>query len=355
MISLYRYRLPFRQPFALAGMELAERDGIIVRFMDGDLDLISEIAPLPGFSLETTDDAIEVVKGLINEIDAHLKTPHATTWNAWLNGSSLPPSVRFGLDVLMRQRVAALSGTPFHVHLNPNAGHSIGTNAVLGIISPEELESKSEQLVAQGYRTIKYKVGDPEPYFDTWQRIRDRHPRLNMRFDANGSWQFGEAVRWTKQMEPIRPEYLEQPLAVGNESYMAELQHAISFHIAFDESARDLESVRSILNMSPRSVIILKPMLLGSIAELVDIMSSITSQGSSFTITTLIESGIGRNIVATVAAAYANPDIDHGLGTGSLYADDILADLNIEDGRFQIDPNPSSRIDNTLLDSFRIH
>jgi O-succinylbenzoate synthase len=100
-------------------------------------------------------------------------------------------------------------------------------------------------------------------------------------------------------------------------------------------------------------VIILKPMLLGSIHEMSEIIDEISSHGSKFTITTLIESGIGRNMVASIAAAFATHTVDNGLGTGSLFAEDILMDLSIQKGRFVIDPNPSSRINSTLLETFR--
>ncbi len=335
-------------------MKFVNREGLIVRYQDGLCEIFSEIAPLPGFSIESTDDVQSVAFGLIDVVDTHLKTPDLAAWNVWVKDEPLPPSVRFGLDALMRQRVAAIKGTPLHVSLNPKSEGSIGTNAVLGIIPPDDLEVQTDKLVRDGYRTIKYKVGNPEPYIEAWMRIRVRHPHLHMRFDANGSWQTDSANQWIKLLEPIRPEYVEQPIEAGCEPAMAELQRTVNFPIAYDESARDLASVLSILKMSPRSVIILKPMLLGSISELKEIIGAISSEGSIFTITTLIESGIARNMVASVAAAYSDSSVDHGLGTGSLFAEDVLEDYNMGLGTFVIDPNPARRINRTLLESFRI-
>lgn len=353
MISLYRYRLPFKQPFELAGMKLSEREGICIRFQDGSVDIYSEIAPLPGFSHESTDDTIELVRDNLGQITDHLKNPNSISWNAWLKASSLPPSARFGLDVLMSQLLAARSGTSLHLFLNPTASDSIGTNAILGIMPPNDLIKRTSQLIALGYRTIKYKMGDPSLYLDAWLRITKRFPDLKMRFDANGSWMQDQAEIWAKLLEPLRPEYVEQPFAVGKETEMVSLQSQISYPIAFDESARDIASVRTILQTSPQSVIILKPMLLGSIHEMSEIIDAISSHGSKFTITTLIESGIGRNMVASIAAAFATHTVDNGLGTGSLFAEDILMDLSIQKGRFVIDTNPSSRINSTLLETFR--
>jgi O-succinylbenzoate synthase len=335
-------------------MILTDRDGLIIRYQNNPLDVLSEIAPLQGFSRESTDEAIELVKDNLSEIHSHLMDPDSVSWNDWLITSSLPPSVRFGLDILMSKSMATRLGIPLEQFLHPSAQNRIGTNAVLGIMPPDDLEKRTSQLIADGYRTIKYKVGDPLPYLDAWLRIRKMFPDLKMRFDANGSWMQDQAEIWAKLLEPVSLEYLEQPLAVGHETEMATLQSQINYPIAFDESARDIESIKSILKISPKAVIILKPMLLGSIAELSSIIDTITSHKAAFTITTLIESGIGRNMVASIAAAFATDTVDHGLGTGSLFVEDILMDLDIEEGRFVIDPKPSSRINSTLLETFRI-
>lgn len=355
MISLFRYRIPFKQPFQLAGTRLLEREGFIIRYETDSLDVYSEIAPLPDFSPESTDAVLNTLFGNINEIELHLKTPDSDSWYDWLHGSSFPPSIRFGLDVLRQQSTADKSSIALHTLLNPHAGTRLGTNAVLGILPSDELVRQTDRLVTDGYRTVKFKVADPETNVEDWKHIRTKHPQLNMRFDANGSWPLDKASKWAKLLEPIGPDYLEQPLAVGLESQMASLQRDLSYPIAFDESARNIDSVRSILAESRESVLILKPMLIGSIRELSDIITEIRTAGSAFTITTLLESGIGRNTVASLASAFSAHDIDHGLGTGSLFAEDILADLGIIDGMFMIDNHPTSRLDRTKLETFRIH
>jgi o-succinylbenzoate synthase len=355
MISLYRYRIPFRHPFELAGMKFMERDGLIVQYRHESIDEYSEIAPLPGFSTETTDQAATSVLEQMDTISRHASSLDFGAWNEWLHSSNLPPSVRFGLDILLNRIAASKQGIALHRLLNPQAPDRVGTNAVIGIIPASEIEERTSELVDGGYRTIKYKVADPEPYMDAWMRVRSNHPKLAMRFDANGSWASNKAEHWTKMLESIRPEYLEQPMAAGCESTMNDLRRHIGYPIAFDESARDLGSIQSILGLSASSVLILKPSLLGSVKEFSDMVDAIRSNGAKFTVTTLMEGGIGRNSVASVAAAYSDEGCDHGLGTGSLFADDVLTDLGIEDGNYLIDAVPSRRINRKLLETHRIN
>ena len=354
MMAVYRYRLPFKKPFELAGMSMQEREGLLLRLRKDGLDLYSEIAPLPRFSVETVNESLEILLGVTRTAEGHFREPDDEAWSSWVTGSKLPASVRFGLDVMMQQIMASTSAKPLHRYLNPAADDDVGSNAVLGLLPPAEMERATYQLLEEGFRTIKYKVENPEPYLETWMRIRARFPSLKMRFDANGSWPLHMAEPWAKRMEPLVPDYVEQPLRVGLEAEMAEMQQRVAFPIAFDESARDLNSIDAVLAMAPAATIILKPMLIGSVAELAAIIDRINQVGAAFTITTLIESGIGRNAVAGMAAAFGPPGHDHGLGTGSLLAEDVVLDLQRHGGTFRFDANLGSRVNKDFLETFRI-
>lgn len=337
MIEIFRYRIPFVRPFDMAGQSLHEREGIVLRYQAGNNQIFSEIAPLPGFSRESLDQATRGLAKVLQDVRIKLKSDTCLNdWSDWLRGALLPASVRFGLDALYRQSQASRLGVPLHRYLNPNSHDTIATNAVVGILPPAELEARTVELVQAGYTTIKYKVHDPSEYLSSWLGIRTQFPELNMRFDANASWDSVHGRKWARQLEALRPQYLEQPFAVGSERETADLQLEVAYPIAYDESARDLSSVMSILERSSSSVIILKPMLLGSVEEMADIIAKIRENGAKFTITTLIESGVGRRLTAAVASAYGEPGTVHGLGTGALFTEDVLADEPAPAGTYRI-------------------
>lgn len=338
MIETYRYRIPFIRPFEMAGQSLHEREGLVLRFREGDVDVFSEIAPLPGFSSESLNDAIASLKMILAGAKKHIASETASDeWNNWLRDADLPASVRFGLDTLHRQVRAAKSGVAFHRYLNPDAPDMVGCNTVVGILPPAELESRTVELVHSGYKAIKFKVQDPTNYMSAWEGIRSQYLDLSMRFDANGSWTPEMGSKWAKMLEDVNPDYLEQPYPPGMEQDMVKLQQDVGYPIAYDESARDLNSVMSILDAVKRPVIILKPMLLGSVSELADIITEIRDAGAKFTVTTLIESGVGRRITAMLASAYGDPGTDHGLGTGLLFSEDVVPDLPAPAGSFSIE------------------
>ena len=57
MLNLYRYQLPFQQPFVTGAGTFEYREGLILRYHTSDIDVVSEVAPLPGFSTESLQEA----------------------------------------------------------------------------------------------------------------------------------------------------------------------------------------------------------------------------------------------------------------------------------------------------------
>jgi len=64
--TIYRFRLPLRQPLRLKGHRLETRQGLILQLnaRNGQLGF-GECSPLPGFSHESLDDALGQLQGAI--------------------------------------------------------------------------------------------------------------------------------------------------------------------------------------------------------------------------------------------------------------------------------------------------
>ena len=55
--QVYRWQLPMDAGVVLRERRLKTRDGLLLRLRDGEREGWGEISPLPGFSLETLDEA----------------------------------------------------------------------------------------------------------------------------------------------------------------------------------------------------------------------------------------------------------------------------------------------------------
>jgi o-succinylbenzoate synthase len=234
--------------------------------------------------------------------------------------------LQFALDGLRADLHAKLDVTPLHRYLNTRAAERIGINAVIGGTHPEQTYSLAEAAIQRGFRTLKFKVVDPTAQIEIFMKLKSAHPSLRFRFDANGGWSTAEASAYLNLLALLEPEYLEQPLPLGQERAMANLQAHCPFALAADESLRSAQDGDHLLKLGAAKVWILKPSLIGSFRALIDLIHKARSHSIRCVLTTSLESGIGRRVIAALVAAYADPSLDHGLGTGSLLEGDLMPD-----------------------------
>ncbi|MDX1591566.1 MAG: hypothetical protein R3283_06375, partial [Balneolaceae bacterium] len=90
MINLYRYRLPFRSPFKTARGSFKERTGLLVQLRNESVSLLTEAAPLPGFSRESLDDTEQCLIQIHTELSEFLKNDrNILDFRQFLNSRSL--------------------------------------------------------------------------------------------------------------------------------------------------------------------------------------------------------------------------------------------------------------------------
>ncbi len=333
MINYYTYKIPFKQNLVLGNQVISEREGLLVHFRYDDRSIWTEIAPLPGFSSETLDEVKAHLERIKKDLELEVEkcltgTYTEDTWYDWVDAQVLPASCRFGLDILYQALKANQSGMSLRKMLNPQATDRVGCNALIGIMAEEAYPAAIEQAVQDGFRTIKFKIQDPSTLVTVLGSYRKAYPDLHFRFDANGSWPLEKAFEWANVLASIHPEYLEQPFKKGQEHAMAKLQAHIDFPLAADESCTDLASMMHIHERNAANRFILKPALLGSLREIRHMIDWLSDRHIPFTMTTLLESGVARNWIYSLCAAWADPNTDHGLNTGTLFERDLLKETN---------------------------
>lgn len=169
-----------------------------------------------------------------------------------------------------------------------------------------------------GARTAKVKVAEPG------QRLADDVARVEavralvptVRVDANGGWTVDEAVQAAKALGEL--EYLEQPCATVAE--LAELRRRIDTPVAADESIRKASDPLAVAKAGAADIAVLKVAPLGGISALLRIAGQV---GIPVVVSSAIDSAVG--IAAGLRAAAALPQLRHacGLGTGSLFVEDV--------------------------------
>ncbi|HBX65977.1 MAG: o-succinylbenzoate synthase [Balneola sp.] len=324
MLSYYKYRLPFKQPFRSAGKEFAYREGLILVFNDGEVEAYGEVAPLPGFSNETLAQVTEVLKMNGNHLQETIANGNGAETLKMLDQIHHFPSLGFGLDTLLHDLEAKKKGISLGDHLFKDFPESVTANATLPLNETAKTLTKAKSLIEQGFETLKVKVGDDfETELNLLQDLRNQFPDIKIRIDANQAWNQEEAIKHLKTLQALDIEYCEQPVAEDRIAELAMVKENSEIPIAADESIRNKEQATELSEKKAADLFVLKPMLLGTFDNIfVTNRTSVTHNIESI-FTTSLESAVGRAVIATFAAGLGRKFRAQGLATGNLFRHDV--------------------------------
>ena len=196
---------------------LKTRDGFFVHLQQGEREGWGEISPLPGFSLESLEDAQAAL----------------LAWaDAWREGENpaLPdvPSAAFGISCALAELDGSL----------PEAGNYRAAPLCTG--DPDELFAQLSAM--PGEKVAKIKVGLYEAVRDGMvaNLLLEAIPDLHLRLDANRAWTPLKAQQFAKYVNPAyrsRIAFLEEPCKTREDSRAFARETGIA--IAWDESLRE--------------------------------------------------------------------------------------------------------------------
>jgi O-succinylbenzoate synthase len=190
-----------------------------------------------------------------------------------------------------------------------------------------------------GCRTAKVKVAERgQTLADDVARVRavraEMGPEGRIRVDANGAWNVDEAEHAVHALGEYDLEYVEQPCATVAE--LAELRARVKYMgipIAADESVRKSSDPLAVARAGAADLLVVKAQPLGGITHALQI---VTAAGLPVVVSSALDTAVGLSQGAVLAAALPELDYDCGLGTGSLFLDDV-ADLRPVDGAISAD------------------
>ncbi|NBB78818.1 MAG: o-succinylbenzoate synthase [Verrucomicrobia bacterium] len=294
-ITVKRYERRFRQPLRTARGAWAVREGFLLRVERDGAVGYGEVAPLPEFGSETVAAAEAFLQELTND-----------------PGRAVPedlPCCAFALSAALR---SGWGGT---------AMRSYAVSAFLPAGSAG-LE-KSGEKVAAGYRSLKWKIG-VEPIREelrlAGELLKGLPSGVQLRLDANGGLTRTDLERWLDVLGkfPDKVDYLEQPLACGEEAVMAELSAASGVAIALDESLNGAHGGRWLEPGAWRGPLVIKAALMGGVEALASRLRPVADQ---VVLSSVFETGIGLESSLRVVDALPAAERPVGFDTVDAFGD----------------------------------
>ena len=296
---------------------------------------IGECAPLPELSCDDIPEYEKTLRAVCDRfeqegaIDYPMMRPY--------------PSMLFGLETAL---LNLQSGSDILFDNDFSRGKvGITINGLVWMGDYDTMLRRIEEKLQQGFHCIKLKIGaiEFEKELDMVKRIRERfsHHEVQLRVDANGGFTFDEALYKLELLAQYAIHSIEQPIKARQWGYMAELCRESPLPIALDEELIGInipEMKAHVLNIIKPAYIVLKPSLHGGMKGVREWVDIANRQGIRSWITSALESNVGLNAVAQLAAdIYGTSGImPQGLGTGQLFTDNIPMRLEVKGEKLYI-------------------
>ncbi|CCY66276.1 mandelate racemase/muconate lactonizing enzyme family protein [Prevotella sp. CAG:1124] len=339
-IKIVRRVLHFKQPAGTSRGIYTERTSWFLELTSPDKPGcigIGECAPLPGLSCDYVTDYGDVLRRFCDDFEQTGQIDYVRMRDY--------PSMLFGLETALRHfnvGQTALFNTPFG-----RGEEGIPINGLVWMGTYEEMLGRIEEKIAMGFRCIKLKVGaiDFDRELDLVKRIRERFPssEMELRLDANGGFAPDEALYKLELLSQYSIHSIEQPIKAHKWSYMAELCRESPLPIALDEELigiTDPSMMGYMLNVIRPAYIIIKPSLHGGMYGTMKWIEAAGEHNVKTWITSALESNVGLNAIAHLAAHVYGPHITmpQGLGTGQLFTDNIEMPVEIRGDKLFYNP-----------------
>ena len=323
-------KLIFKRPAGTSRGIMQIKNSWLLELTDGTNSGIGEISVIEGLSPDFI--SIESFELKLSDICAEIESGID-------NMSSLEnyPSIKFGFETAILDLQNGGKGVIFNNNF-AKGQKKIPINGLIWMGDEEFLYEQLEQKLNEGFSTIKMKIGaiDFKKEIKLLTAIRSKYSadKITIRVDANGAFTPQQVRKVLPHLADLEIHSIEQPIEAGNWLLMKELCATTPIPIALDEEligiTKSQEKINLLDTIKPQ-FIILKPSLHGGISGTKNWIAIAESKNIPWWITSALESNIGLNAICQLTAEYENV-LPQGLGTGSLYTNNIESDLIVENG-----------------------
>ena len=270
--AIYRLSVPLSTPYRLSFGPVHAFDTVIVELRDADGHQgLGEATYLTGYTDETIAGGWTLAQTLANEY-------------AGLENDEIERRLE------AHYTTAPFTATAFKSALEMAAEHPLLTveqparAPVLGLLHATEtaaIEAEAQQLFAQGFTTLKVKVG-----FDATrdaamvkrvQRVIGGRGRI--RLDANQGYSRADACTFLAALDPQGIELFEQPCAAGDWDSACAVARIAPVPMMLDESIYGVDDIRRAAELNAARYIKVKLMKLGGLDRLAAAIDTIRDCG----------------------------------------------------------------------------
>lgn len=330
-----KYILKFKRPSGTSRGVLTEKETWFLKIEDGDKVGIGECGILRGLSKDDRPD----YEDKLNWVCYNISLGKDWLWNELREF----PSIQFGVEMAFKSLV---SKDPFILFPSKftQGKAAIPINGLIWMGTKKAMQKQISEKIKAGFSCIKLKIGaiDFNTEYELLKSIREQFSReeIELRVDANGAFSVKDAMEKLNRLSELNLHSIEQPIKAGQIEEMALLCEKTPLPIALDEELLGINSLtekQKLLQSIKPQYAIFKPSLIGGFQGTQEWIDCCDQQNTSWWVTSALESNIGLNAIAQWTFTL-NSNLPQGLGTGSLYTNNIESPLEVENGKIGYKP-----------------
>lgn len=247
------------------------------------------------------------------------------------------PSIQFGLETAFK---SINSDDPFILFPSQftKGEQEIPINGLVWMGDKVFMKEQISEKLKDGFACIKMKIGAIEfnTELELLKNIRKDFAasEVELRVDANGAFAPKEALEKLKILSDLQLHSIEQPIKQGQWQEMARLCEETPLPIALDEELIGIfsnQEKKKLMQTIKPQYIILKPSLIGGFRGSDAWIELAEKYHAGWWITSALESNIGLNAISQYTFTKRSK-LPQGLGTGSLYTNNIESPLEVSHG-----------------------
>jgi o-succinylbenzoate synthase len=329
--TFQKHILNFKRPSGTSRGVLNSKETYFLILKTEESFGVGECGLLRGLSIDDRPDYEEELAGVCENIE--LGVSEADLYEALQEF----PSIQFGVETAFK---SLHSKNPFELFPSEftRGEAAIPINGLVWMGDKVFMKEQISEKLKQGFTCIKMKIGaiDFKTEIELLKSIRKEFSasEVELRVDANGAFSHKEALEKLKVLSDLQLHSIEQPIKQGQWQEMARLCEETPLPIALDEELIGIfseEEKSKLLDTIKPQFIILKPSLIGGFRGSDTWIKLAENHKAGWWITSALESNVGLNAISQYTFI-KNSKLPQGLGTGSLYTNNIDSPLEVSNG-----------------------
>lgn len=219
----------------------AQTTNIWLRIQEEDIEGWGEASP---FSIDkskpkNTDNLLTQLKRVASELEPFHPLQRQEI-DAKIKELNIASPLQAAIDMALYDWLGKKAGLPLWQILGLNCDRIVPISVTIGISSPEAAVKRLKDWQDTiDVKMIKLKLGNPAGIAADkamLEAIRAFAPTTRLTVDANGGWEYNDAVKMSEWLAQQGVEYIEQPLSVADDDQLKALSDCSPLPIFVDES-----------------------------------------------------------------------------------------------------------------------